>query len=389
MPLNLIGMSRALGGAGITGTSAPRSTRDGRYGTGPKVGKGTSGLSRSAPRPAARRTGAGEVSRGDEEDKVMEEESTTEWVELKDTFVTYSNLNPTDFKKARVAAHSKLGRRKYQEDRFVVCPRMLGHDDLQFYGVFDGTVGDFTSDYVHTTILLNCVRSLPFRTALKTGDFTSKESQALFADAIRETYRKTDDDLLAQSREKGINYSASTSVTALLTGDVLTIAHLADSKIVLGSEKGGRMTGRDLTHDHKPDQPGELARIEAAGGSLTYLHGGKPFIRGGDFVARQARGDRPMQLNYSRAFGAKDLKCFGLSNIPDVTQLKVTEEDKMIILGSDGIWDVMDADTAVKRVWEVARSGGDPSRDLVDYALMLHDIKGSIDNVTALVVFFR
>lgn len=39
------------------------------------------------------------------------------------------------------------------------------------------------------------------------------------------------------------------------------------------------------------------------GGSLAYLHGGKPFIRGGDFTARQQLGDRPMQLNYSRAFG--------------------------------------------------------------------------------------
>jgi protein phosphatase len=45
-----------------------------------------------------------------------------------------------------------------------------------------------------------------------------------------------------------------------------------------------------------------------SGGSLAWLHGGKPFLRGGDFTARQAQGDRPMQLNYSRAFGGKDLK---------------------------------------------------------------------------------
>ena len=49
----------------------------------------------------------------------------------------------------------------------------------------------------------------------------------------------------------------------------------------------------------------ERRRIEKAGGSLAYLHGGKPFIRGGDFAERQLKGDRPMQLNYSRAFGGK------------------------------------------------------------------------------------
>lgn len=390
-------MSRALGGAGISGTAAPRVSR-GRYGGAVRPGALTAadkGAASSRYYTSARGRGAGgasvsSASRRDEEDKAVEEESTTEWVELKDTFVTYSNLAPMDFAKARVAVHSKIGRRKYQEDRFVVCPRLLGRDDLQFYGVFDGTVGDFTSDYVHTTILLNTVRSLPFRSALSSkSEVTSAENLAHFADAMRETYRKTDEDLLAQCREKRINYSASTSVTALVTGNVVTIGHLADSRIVLGQMKGGRMTGKMLTKDHKPDQPGELARIEAAGGSLTYLHGGKPFIRGGDFVERQARGDRPMQLNYSRAFGAKDLKCFGLSNIPDVAQFKLTEADKMMILGSDGVWDVVDADTAAQRAWDVAREGGDPSRDLVDYALMQHDIKGSIDNVTALVVFFR
>ena len=49
----------------------------------------------------------------------------------------------------------------------------------------------------------------------------------------------------------------------------------------------------------------ERRRIEKSGGSLAYLHGGKPFIRGGDFAERQLKGDRPMQLNYSRAFGGK------------------------------------------------------------------------------------
>ena len=43
---------------------------------------------------------------------------------------------------------------------------------------------------------------------------------------------------------------------------------------------------------------------------MEYLHNSfdKPFIRGGDFTARKARGDRAMQLQYSRAFGGKDLK---------------------------------------------------------------------------------
>lgn len=128
--------------------------------------------------------------------------------------------------------------------------------------------------------------------------------------------------------EKCIDYSACTSVTCVIAGPLLTCAHLGDSKIVLGREENGTVCGKNLTRDHKPDQPEERKRIESCGGSLAYLHGGKPFIRGGDFTERQAKGDRPMQLNYSRAFGGKDLKMFGLLAVPDILQLKLGPEDK-------------------------------------------------------------
>lgn len=49
-------------------------------------------------------------------------------------------------------------------------------------------------------------------------------------------YQTTDAALIALCRDARIDYSACTSVTALVTGDLLTLAHLGDSKIVLGRE---------------------------------------------------------------------------------------------------------------------------------------------------------
>lgn len=46
-------------------------------------------------------------------------------------------------------------------------------------------------------------------------------------------------------------------------------------------------------------------------------------IRGGDFFVRQQAGEHPKQLNYSRAFGGKDLKMFGLSAEPDISHFEV------------------------------------------------------------------
>ncbi len=142
-------------------------------------------------------------------------------------------------------------------------------------------------------------------------------------------YARTDEALLRFCAERSYDYAACTSVTALIAGGLLSCAHLGDSKIVLGREgPGGVLVGRCLTADHKPDMPEERKRIERCGGSLAYLHGGKPFIRGGDFTERQVRGDRPMQLNYSRAFGGKDLKMFGLSAIPDIVHVQLSKQDR-------------------------------------------------------------
>jgi protein phosphatase 2C family protein 2/3 len=210
--------------------------------------------------------------------------------------------------------------------------------------------------------------------------------------AMLEGYRACDEALLKMCAESTptIDYSACTSVTALVSGKMLTCAHLGDSKIVLGREMGGGVIqGKGLTTDHKPDMIDERRRIEKSGGSLAFLHGGKPFIRGGDFSERQLKGDRPMQLNYSRAFGGKDLKMFGLSAVPDILQVQLTPADRLIILASDGLWDVSTADVAVRRAWESLKAGRDPALDLTDWALDQHDLRGSVDNVTVIVMVLK
>lgn len=154
--------------------------------------------------------------------------------------------------------------------------------------------------------------------------------------AVHEGFRDTDAALIRSCVAAGPaqDYAASTAAVALVTGDLLTVGHLGDSKVVLGRVTAARhasaaasgafpaarslrpsglgsatavCSGVYLTTDHKPDTPAEHRRIAAAGGTLEFLSGGRPFIRGGDFAARQAAGGRPMQLNYSRALGGKDL----------------------------------------------------------------------------------
>ena len=294
-------------------------------------------------------------------------------------------------------APCRCSRPSLLQDRAIIIPSVFSREDVTFLGVFDGTVGDHAADYVQTAIAESIYGSQHFRDALATAkspsDFLSQPVIRGLHNAILEVrpvllfsllhahartwtppsalggdarcalllcasrshhrpshrssqgYDVTDKRLVAMCRERGLDYSACTSVTVLLSGSLLTVAHLGDSKVVLGREEGGAgaavgtaspMSGKYLTSDHKPDHPDERRRIEASGGSLTYLHGGKPFIRGGDFTARQAVGGRPMQLNYSRAFGGKDLKGYGLIAVPDVLQIALSPVDRYVALGSSG-----------------------------------------------------
>lgn len=304
-------------------------------------------------------------------------------------------LPPTEFPRMVLSCCTKIGKRKKQEDRCISIPRVFGRDDVVFLGVFDGTVGDTAAEFVHHAMGEAVCASPAFNEALTatsgggSGAWLKPPVISCVETSLAEGFRNVDESLIRLCAERGIDYSSCTGVTAVVSGDLLSLAHVGDSKIVLGRDQGGVIVGKYLTQDHKPDMPEERKRIEASGGSLAYLHGGKPFIRGGDFTARQAKGDRPMQLNYSRAFGGKDLKMFGLISTPDVLQLQLSKADKLLILASDGLWDVATADTAAKRAWESVRLGRDPSLDLTDFALAQHDLRGSVDNVTVTVAVFR
>jgi len=312
--------------------------------------------------------------------------------------VSYSIIKPTRFGPLVVSAYTHCGKRNNQEDRFVVAPS-ISNGEYAFFGIFDGTVKEYASDFIHKNILDCFVVTPSFQKfhALSTEQKESADSGQLLKDCLTETYALVDGKLLDWCREHENHYSSTTAVTVLihLPTQRMFVAHIGDSKIILGrmglSQRQGQeepvahLEGVEVTTDHKPDMPEELKRIQEAGGSLTYLHGGKPFIRGGDFSQRK----HAMQLNYSRAFGGKDLKMYGLSSVPDVDEIKLEgRRERMVILGSDGIWDVVDANSSVEIAEQAQQRQLSPSQELGVIALREHVTKGSADNVTAICCFF-
>ncbi|XP_057501421.1 probable protein phosphatase 2C 47 isoform X2 [Actinidia eriantha] len=219
--------------------------------------------------------------------------------------------------------------------------------------VFDGHGGVDAASFTRKNILKFIVDDSHFPTAVKK--------------AIRNAFVKADHALAdAKSLDSS---SGTTALTALIMGRTLLIANAGDSRAVLG--KRGRAI--ELSKDHKPNCTSERQRIEKLGGVIYdgYLNG---------------------QLSVARALGDWHLKgpkgsLYPLSSEPELKETLLTEEDEFLIMGCDGLWDVMSSQYAVTIVRRELMLHNDPekcSRVLVREALK----RNTCDNLTVLVVCF-
>lgn len=301
----------------------------------------------------------------------------------------------------QISAFTDIGGRRSQEDRFVVCPRLApSRDDCALFGVYDGTVGDFASDTVKGLVMPHLVGSPHWKSALEllpsAGSDGKDENHPVvkpLLKCMRDLHVNADLELVDMCARNHHHYAAATSATCLIAGPYCVVGHLGDSRVALGYvDEAGNLKSKFLTTDHKPDQLHERQRIMDNGGSVEYLvnHNRKPFIRGGDFTIRKSRGEQPMQLQYSRAFGGKDLKMFGLSREPDVNVIPLNATSKCLIVASDGLWDVRSSDEAVRIAIEACRKGRDPSEALVDQTVKEMQLRRqAADNITAIVIFLH
>ncbi|KAK3180566.1 hypothetical protein Dsin_032512 [Dipteronia sinensis] len=137
----------------------------------------------------------------------------------------------------------------------------------------------------------------------------------------------------------------STAVVAVLTAHHIIVANCGDSRAVLC--RGGRAV--PLSHDHKPDRPDELQRIQAAGGRVINLDG--PRVEG--------------ILAMSRAIGDRYLKPVVTAE-PEISFTERDPEDECLIIASDGLWDVISSELACEMACECLREGHSDALATID-----------------------
>lgn len=273
-----------------------------------------------------------------------------------------SSENKTDFVPIfRSGSCAERGPKQYMEDEHVCIDDLTQHIGSAsnvpfpgaFYGVFDGHGGTDAALFVRNNIL---------RLILEDSQFPTCVGKAITSAFMKADYAFADSSSLDIS-------SGTTALTALVFGRNMIIANAGDCRAVLG--RRGRAV--EMSKDQKPNCISERLRIEKLGGVVYdgYLNG--------QLSVSRALGDWHMK-------GPKGSAC-PLSAEPELQEILLTEDDEFLIMGCDGLWDVMSNQGAVTMARKELMIHNDPqrcSRELVREALK----RNSCDNLTVIVVCF-
>ena len=252
----------------------------------------------------------------------------------------------------------KQGPRDYMEDTYVVSK----YDDMTLYGVFDGHGGDYVSKLLPKLMSERLMKGLPPSIRYQTPKLKNH---------IIKTCLEIDQSL---SKNQEAMEAGSTASMVLHIPPLAYLINIGDSRSLLARKKpNGSLVVQCKTTDHKPDLVKEHQRIVQCGGRVT----------------RETDDDARVDgvLAMSRAFGDHELKynnsetSFGpVSSQPDISVVKLEPDSKYVaVLASDGLWDVVDNDKALKYVQHFGFDQA--ATPLTRYALE----NDSMDNVTTLV----
>mmetsp|Transcript_22394 Transcript_22394/g.54225 ORF Transcript_22394/g.54225 Transcript_22394/m.54225 type:complete len:610 (-) Transcript_22394:110-1939(-) len=261
----------------------------------------------------------------------------------------------------------------------------------QFYGVFDGHLGNLASKYAASSFyheIEECLSNVDGISSLPNWkeDVTSKIERS-FEDLHQGIIKAV------TSSPGGVMDESGTTATILhVTELAIIMANVGDSRAIMSKwlmdEKGNQqLTAMQLTVDHIASSKEERIQI----------------IERGGFVSESGGVDRVNgNLAVSRSLGDIKLAPF-LSRTPHVFAMtkneaydqcgrtEMTEDSNLpcfIILASDGLWDVLSNQEAVDLAWQIIKENknGTGYQEAAEVLTQESYVRGSLDNIGVCVV---
>ena len=218
---------------------------------------------------------------------------------------------------------------------------------------------------------------------------------------------------LLRNKQIDSDLSGSTCVSVIYTPQKLIIANIGDSRCVLGKcimpdkdevifsniheesnpkkSDNKKWVALNLSRDHKPTIPEEAKRILKTGGRIRQMKDDD-----GEFIGplRVYMKEKDMPgLAMTRSFGDYFGSTAGVISEPEVTEYYLKEEDKFMVLASDGLFEFMESQEVVEIIKDYYEKN-----DIVgccEYLYKESTIKwlreeeDTIDDITIILVFFE
>jgi len=233
---------------------------------------------------------------------------------------------------------------KVNQDSYTIVSPFAGRNDWGLFVVMDGhgVSGETLSAY--------CVSRLPVILEMHPKVVADPGT------ALRESFVAVDEELREMFPREAYK-AGTTCVCALVAGGTIFVANSGDSRCVVGSMLANNTTAAtELSRDHKPDDPAELARIHERGGwvsqrsekcgpSRVFTNGVPPLCGG---------------LAMARSLGDHMLGEVGVIAEPEVRVHEMGTSDKCLVLASDGLWDYVPPREVVEMVNAKCPTQGGP-----------------------------
>jgi len=211
---------------------------------------------------------------------------------------------------------------------------------IRYCGVYDGhgERGKEASNYLGNTLGTYLIQNKNAIRKWNTKDMVSQKFIELYK-KIQKSYAKN---------KEWYELSGTCAISALVIDKFCFVINLGDSRAVIGSKNLDTKFAIQMSTDAKPNNLEEQERIVKMGGEVTNFKDGSY----GPYRVYKNNGDSVPGLAIARSLGDLVAHECGVSEIPQISFKIIDSQDEFIVMGSDGIWDVMNSVEIVGYVFE-------------------------------------
>ena len=228
------------------------------------------------------------------------------------------------------------------QDNYFIYKNFAGNKNYIYMSVCDGhgIEGHFVSEFIKEILPYDMSENLKTTNILTETEKTHR--------IITDTFLIANDKLV-DNEEINSLFSGSTCVSVIFTPEKLIVPNIGDSRAVMGrlNKKTNEYIAINLSRDHKPTEKDEAKRILENDGRI------QPFLEDGEFVGPQRvwiKDEEVPGLAMTRSFGDRVAATVGVMSEPEIKEFNFCEEDKFMIIASDGVWEFISSQECVNMI---------------------------------------